>query len=60
MRKLLQILSILALLGVIAPPALFLAGRIELAAVHTGMLIATVVWFGLTPFWIGQKKASDD
>ncbi|WP_269523612.1 hypothetical protein [Coraliomargarita parva] len=60
MRKLLQALSLIALIGVIAPPVLFLAGSIELPAVHRVMLIATVAWFLLTPLWMGRNEPAGD
>lgn len=58
MRKLFPVISIVALIGVIAPPVLFLLGCLELPQVHRYMLIATVVWFVLTPLWMGKSDPS--
>jgi len=37
------------------PPFLFCLGRMELDTVKTTMLAATVLWFVITPFWMGRK-----
>lgn len=49
-------LSWIALVATIFPPLLFLAGRIELKQCHLLMLIATIVWFVVTPFWMERKR----
>jgi hypothetical protein len=56
MRRVTQIVSALALVGTILPPALFLGGRLDLAQVKTWMFAATVVWFAATPFWMERKR----
>jgi nitrate/nitrite transporter NarK len=45
MRIVLRVVSILALIGLILPPILFLAGSMELDRVKWLMLVATIVWF---------------
>ena len=45
MRSILKIVSVLALIALILPSILFLAGRMELDRVKWLMLIATIVWF---------------
>lgn len=57
-RRLVQLISWVALLGTIVPPALFLAKRIDLAQSQWWMLLATVVWFVATPLWMGRKQES--
>jgi len=54
-RRLLQIVSWLALVATILPSALFLAGRITLDQSKAWLLVATIVWFAATPFWMGRK-----
>ena len=56
-RRLLQLLSVLALVGVIAPPILFLVGMLPLDRVHFHMMLATALWFAATPFWMGRTSA---
>lgn len=55
MRRVLQSISGLALIGVVLPPILFLMGRLELDGCNQAMLLATVVWFIVTPFWMGRE-----
>ena len=60
MRALLQIISLLALVGAILPPIMFLAGRIDLDATKWWMLAATIVWFAVTPFWMDRPKVEEE
>lgn len=60
MRPILQVISGLALAATIVPPILFLAGRIDLAAAKWWMLAATVVWFAVTPLWMGRPKVEEE
>ena len=62
MRSILQIVSLLALIGLTLPSIIFLAGRMELNTVKWLMLIATIVWFVATPLWMGREppKASQE
>jgi uncharacterized membrane protein len=57
MRRLLQVVSWVALAGTIVPSALYLAGRIELDESKSILLVATIAWFIATPLWMGKKKA---
>ena len=54
MRRILQIASVLALVGTIVPAVLFLGGTISLPATKTWMLASTVLWFATVPFWMGR------
>ncbi len=54
-RRILQIVSWLALAGTILPSGIFLAGQLELDAVKTAMFSATIVWFVATPLWMLDK-----
>ena len=38
------------------PPLLFFAGRLDLPQVKLWMLVATVLWFVATPFWMERKR----
>ena len=51
-RFLAQCVSLLALGGTIAPAVLFLTGRMDLAQVHSTMLVATVAWFASAALWM--------
>ena len=55
MRRILQLLSGLAMIGVILPSILFLAGRTDLKSVHYIMIMATALWFLTTPLWMERK-----
>lgn len=60
MRTILQIISYAALVGTIAPPILFLANRISLDQSKWAMLVATIVWFAVTPFWMGRPRMDEE
>ncbi|MGH9385465.1 MAG: hypothetical protein ACRD2N_14385 [Vicinamibacterales bacterium] len=47
-------LSLAALAGSIVPAVLFFYGYVDIGAVKVWMLVATVVWFGVTPAWMKQ------
>lgn len=54
MRVLLQLVSFIALAGVIVPPLLFLMGKLDLDRTKMLMLVATIGWFAITPLWMGR------
>ncbi len=59
MRTLAMWMSIACLAANIVPSVLFLAGRLELPAMKTAMLAATIAWFVVASFWIyGTKPAA--
>ena len=58
MRTALQCVSWIALVATVLPSVLFLAGSIDLATCSWLMLVATLVWFAVTPFWMGREKAT--
>ena len=57
MRRVLQLISWVALAGTIVPSVLYLAGRIDLDESKWALLAATIAWFIATPLWMGRKKA---
>ena len=57
-RYILQVISWLALATTVLPSVAFLGGRLELERMQLIMLLATVVWFVVTPCWMGLKKES--
>ena len=58
MKRVAQIVSCLALAGVLLPPALFFVGKLELPAVQFWLLVAALAWFAATPLWM-EHKATD-
>jgi hypothetical protein len=56
MKKLLQLVSCLALAGIVIPPILFFEGQLAHDVVKTVMLAATVLWFVATPFWMNDRS----
>ncbi len=55
MQSLAKLLSYAALLGIVVPPALYLAGQLPLDATKLWLLVATLAWFVTVPFWMGRK-----
>ena len=60
MRLVLQIISYASLVATIAPSILFLADQISLDQTKWSMLAATLVWFAVTPFWMGRPKMDEE
>ena len=58
MRRILQIISGLSLAGTIVPAILFYLGKMELDALKSTMLVATVTWFVATSMWMGRTPAA--
>lgn len=57
MKRLLPLLSAIALVLVIVPACLHLAGVVDKTQVKLLMLIGTVMWFLTAPLWLGRDKA---
>ncbi len=51
----LKLVSLLALLATILPSILCLMGMIELETVKWSAFIGTIVWFAVTPLWMGRE-----
>ena len=60
MRIILQLISGFALVSTVLPSVFFMVGRIELDQVKWFMLLATIVWFVVTPLWMGRVKEMKD
>lgn len=56
MRRVAQIVSWIALIGALAPACLFFVDRCTLEQVKQWTLVATIVWFIATPFWMDRAK----
>ena len=56
MKKIMEIISYLALVLVVLAPSLFYAEKIDLAMNKTLLTIATVVWFASALCWMGREK----
>ena len=59
MKKLLEVVSYLALVMVVAAPVMFYMGRQDLDQNKFWMLVATIVWFASASFWIGTRKKGE-
>jgi hypothetical protein len=55
MRRLLQLVSFLALAGIVVPPILYFSGQLAHQPLETVMLVATLLWFVATPFWMNDR-----
>lgn len=56
MKTLLPIVSWLALAVLLGAALAYLGGGITLPATKLAMLVATLVWFATTPFWMGRER----
>ena len=54
MKRIARLVSLVALVGTIAPPVMFFYGHMELDIMKGWMLAATVVWFIATPLWMDR------
>ncbi|MHC4555943.1 MAG: hypothetical protein ACYTFW_02210 [Planctomycetota bacterium] len=59
MRRILQIVSLLALIALTLPSIIFLSGRMELDMVKWLMLLATIVWFVAATPWMWKDNGTD-
>ena len=58
MKRIAQLISWLALAGVLLPSCIFYCQGMELAQVKLWMLVFSVVWFLATPVWMEHKVGS--
>jgi hypothetical protein len=58
MHPILQIISLLALIVLTLPSAIFLAGRLDLNMVKWIMLVATIVWFVAATGWMWKDDGA--
>ncbi|MHC4118625.1 MAG: hypothetical protein ACYSWO_14085, partial [Planctomycetota bacterium] len=58
MTRILQILSLVALIVLTLPSIVFLAGRMELGTVKWIMLAATIFWFAVATPWMGKDNGA--
>ncbi len=56
MRKLLQLASYLALAGIVIPPILYFRGELAHDGMNSVTLVASVLWFAVTPFWMNDRS----
>jgi purine-cytosine permease-like protein len=58
-RRVCQLLSWVALAGVVVPGAMFLSGAVSLADVKMVMIASTIGWFIATPLWMGVLDTAE-
>ena len=56
MKKVLEVISYLSLVLIVAAPISYYMDKITLEQNKLWMLLATIVWFATASFWIGTKK----
>ncbi len=56
MRRVLQLASSLALIGIVAPPILYFRGDLPHDGMQTVTLLATILWFAATPWWMNSRQ----
>jgi len=52
LTNILKTVSYISLLALIIPSVMFLYGNAALPAVKVAMLVSTIVWFVIAPFWM--------
>jgi hypothetical protein len=57
MRRFLVVLSVAALAWLAAAAVLFCTGALDLERTKIHLLLATVLWFVSTPFWMAREPA---
>jgi hypothetical protein len=58
MKRIIEIISWLSLVLIVAAPSLFYADKITLETNKFLMLVATIVWFASTLCWMGREKST--
>jgi hypothetical protein len=56
MKKLLTVISIIALLDILACSVLVFLGKMPHSRFTLYAALATLVWFATSPFWLAPKK----
>lgn len=56
MRRVLQTISWIACAATIVPSLFYLINKADLAQAKWLMLLATIVWFAVTPCWMGREQ----
>ena len=56
MKRLLQIISALALLLLLVVPIEYLRGGVDQTGLVIWMQIGTLAWFASAPFWMGKRQ----
>ena len=59
MRRILQTVSWIALALTVLPSFWFFLGKMDLDRQKLVMLVAMIVWFLVTPLWMGRQAAPD-
>ena len=57
MRRALQVASSLALVGIVIPPMLYFRGDLPQDGMKTVMILASILWFAATPFWMNDRSS---
>jgi len=55
MKLVLSIISYAALALLLLPSIFYLSGKMELESMKMLMLVATVLWYVVTPLWMEKK-----
>ena len=56
MRKALQLVSWLALAGIVIPPILYFRGALPHDGMNAVTLLSTIAWFATAPFWMNSRS----
>jgi hypothetical protein len=54
-----KLISLVALAATVVPCLLYFGGAIDLGAVKAIALVGTIVWFIVTPLWMGRELPID-
>jgi len=58
MKTLCKLFGLISLLLIFVFPFIFAMGHASLDLLKGVVFVASLVWFGTAPFWIGKKKSA--
>lgn len=56
MKSIASLISLIALSLTLLPSLLFYTGSLDLDQVKDLCLVGTIIWFVVTPFWLGRRE----
>ena len=60
MKNITKLISLAALVGTFGPSLMFLANGLSLETASWISLLATIIWFVVTPLWMGRMEHEID
>ncbi len=60
MNSIAKIVSLIALVITLLPCVLYFRGVMDAPQMKSTMLVGTLLWFAVTPIWMGRQPEVDD